>query len=91
MRYLTMSEPNENCTECTVDATQLLREKIIKNLAECDFVHVLRCKYCREYPESSAIGWCNRYDEPKMSMSYCSEGKPRDETEGISKPGQAIS
>ena len=86
-----MSEPNNECTDCAVDATQLLREKIIKNLAECDFVHVLRCKYCKEYHESYAVGWCYRYDEPRMPMSYCSEGKAKDETEGISKPGPAIS
>ena len=86
-----MSNNDKECGECTVNPEQQLREKIIRNLAELDFVHVCRCQNCTQYHETAAVGWCDRYDEPKMRQSYCSEGQVRNENEGISKPGEKVS
>ena len=72
-----MSNIDKECGDCTVNPEQQLREKIIKDLAEMDFVHVIRCQQCEQYRESQVVGWCDRYDEPKMKLSFCSEGKVR--------------
>lgn len=61
----------------TIDLAEDLREKVISNMAEIDFVHVIRCQKCEQYRESQVVGWCDRYDEPKMKLSFCSEGKVR--------------
>ena len=61
----------------TIDLAEDLREKVISNMAEMDFVHVIRCQKCEQYRESQVFGWCDRYDEPKMKLSFCSEGKVR--------------
>lgn len=75
-----MSEPKE-FSECEISPLQLLREKmreeirkeILEELSKQDFVHVIRCKNCEKFKESQVYGWCERYDEPKTSKSFCSE------------------
>ena len=67
------------CNECTVDPEQMIREKIIKEFAEQDFVRVRRCVNCGFHQKSNAVGWCDRYDEMRFDTDYCSEAKPKEE------------
>lgn len=68
------------CQECAIDPEQLMREKILKEFAEQDFVRVRRCSKCGHYdPDGGrrSTGWCIRYDEMRIDTDYCSEAKER--------------
>ena len=73
------------CQECAIDPEQLMREKILKEFAEQDFVRVRRClkcgffKGCDGAEPQGASGWCERYDELRIDYDYCSEAKKRQE------------
>ena len=69
-----IEQMNEECNECTIDPEQLMREQILQNMASGDFIHVIRCRDCKWYHETS-VGWCNRYDEPEIANGYCDKAK----------------
>ena len=87
---------NTECNECKLDPEKrceepnslfmvlhLMRENIIKEFAEQDFVRVRRCvkcgyfKGCDEDEPKGTHGWCERYDEVRIDYDYCSEAKEK--------------
>lgn len=72
-----MNDQIIECQECDIDPEQLMREKILKEFAEQDFVRVRRCSKCGFYNDSASVGWCERYDEMRFKTDYCSEAKEK--------------
>ena len=55
--------------------------KTINNAPTIDAIEVIRCKYCKHFPEGMAIGMCKRIpDKPILPVPYnhfCSYGERR--------------
>lgn len=71
---------SDECAECAIDPEKLMRDKILESFAQCDFVHVTRCKDCRWYKPATKLSksWCERYDEPREAAGYCSHAVPKE-------------